>query len=80
MTISTEANPHLPEKVRPYWTANGKALDRFNKFCKADSRIDSILLPVYDGLTLIKWKDVGSATNGSNGSNGHNGHNGHNGD
>ena len=76
MTISTEANPHLPDKVRPYWTANGKALDRFNKFCKADSRIDSILLPVYDGLTLIKWKDVVSATNGSNGSNGHNGHNG----
>ncbi|KAI4103537.1 MAG: hypothetical protein L6R37_003754 [Teloschistes peruensis] len=56
MTISTEANPELPEKVRPYWTENGKALRRFNTFCKNDSRIDSILLPLYDGVTLIKWK------------------------
>ena len=56
MTVSTEANPELPEKVRPYWTENGKALRRFNIFCKNDARIDSILLPLYDGVTLIKWK------------------------
>ncbi|KAL8925530.1 MAG: hypothetical protein Q9208_003421 [Pyrenodesmia sp. 3 TL-2023] len=56
MTISTEANPELPAKVRPYWIENGKALRRFNTFCKNDPRIDSILLPLYDGVTLIKWK------------------------
>ncbi|KAL8904940.1 MAG: hypothetical protein Q9207_002934 [Kuettlingeria erythrocarpa] len=56
MTISTEANPTLPDKVRPYWTENGKALRSFNNFCKNDSRIDSVLLPLYDGVTLIKWK------------------------
>jgi len=56
MTISTDANPHLPEKVRPYWTENGKALRSFNNFCKNDPRIDTVLLPVYDGVTLIKWK------------------------
>ncbi|KAH9884334.1 O-methyltransferase [Xylariomycetidae sp. FL2044] len=56
MTISTESNPLLPEKVRPYWTENGKALRKFNTFCKNDGRIDTVLLPVYDGVTLIKWK------------------------
>ncbi|KAL5391861.1 hypothetical protein DPSP01_001150 [Paraphaeosphaeria sporulosa] len=56
MTISTEANPHLPGKVRPYWTECGKALKRFNNFCKNDPRIDTVLMPVYDGVTFIKWK------------------------
>ncbi|MCJ1379247.1 hypothetical protein MMC17_002347 [Xylographa soralifera] len=56
MTISTDANPILPDKVRPYWTECGKALRRFNTFCKNDPRIDTVLLPVFDGLTLIKWK------------------------
>ncbi|KAL8885720.1 MAG: hypothetical protein Q9215_006474 [Flavoplaca cf. flavocitrina] len=57
MTISTEANPLLPAKVRPYWTENGKALRSFNNFCKNDPRVDSVLLPLYDGVTLIKWKN-----------------------
>lgn len=57
MTISTEANPALPKELRPYWTECGKVLDRFNKFCKNEPRIDTIMLPVYDGLTLIKWKN-----------------------
>ena len=56
MTISTDANPQLPERVRPYWTECGKALIRFNTFVAKDPRIDSVLLPVYDGVTLIKWK------------------------
>lgn len=56
MTISADANPHLPEKVRPYWTANGVALRKFNLFCRNDPRIDTVLLPVYDGVSLIKWK------------------------
>ncbi|KAI9042660.1 O-methyltransferase [Aspergillus affinis] len=56
MTISADANPYLAEKSRAYWTANGIALRKFNTFCKRDDRIDSVLLPVYDGVTLIKWK------------------------
>lgn len=56
MTISTDANPELAAKVRPYWTECGKALRRFSTFCRRDPRIDTVLLPVYDGLTLIKWK------------------------
>lgn len=56
MTISTDANPNLPEKVRPYWTENGKALRKFNDFVRNDPRVDVVLLPLFDGVTLIKWK------------------------
>ncbi|KAI2635718.1 O-methyltransferase [Hypomontagnella submonticulosa] len=56
MTISTKSNPYLPDKVRPYWTECGKALAKFNTFCRNDPRIDTILLPVFDGVTLLKWK------------------------
>lgn len=56
MTISAKANPSLTDKERVYWTANGVALRRFNTFCKSEPRIDHLLLPVYDGVSLIKWK------------------------
>jgi predicted O-methyltransferase YrrM len=62
MTISEDANPYLPDKVRPYWTANGIALRKFNLFCRNDPRIDTVLLPLYDGVSLIKWNS--SASNG----------------
>ncbi|KAI8631699.1 O-methyltransferase [Xylariaceae sp. FL1651] len=55
MTISTDANPQLPAKVRPYWTENGKALRKFCDFCKDDERVDVVLLPLFDGVTWIKW-------------------------
>ncbi|KAK5626989.1 hypothetical protein RRF57_002704 [Xylaria bambusicola] len=50
-TISTEGNPQLPAKVRPYWTENGKALRKFCDFCKNDERVDVVLLPLFDGVT-----------------------------
>jgi predicted O-methyltransferase YrrM len=53
MTISTEVRLN---KNREYWTECGKALQRFSTFCKNDPRIDTILMPVYDGVTFIKWK------------------------
>ncbi|KAB8068498.1 O-methyltransferase [Aspergillus leporis] len=70
MTISTDANPYLPEKVRAYWTGNGIALRKFNTFCKSDPRIDTVLLPVYDGVTLIKWKPTIAKTLSNGASNG----------
>lgn len=67
MTISTDSNQTLCDKTRQYWIENGKALRRFNTFCKNDSRIDVLLLPVFDGLTLIKWRSpaVGEVMTGS---------------
>ena len=58
MTISPDYNPQLPERVRPYWTANGKALRKFNTFVRNDPRVDVVLLPVFDGLTLVKLKPL----------------------
>lgn len=56
MTISRDANPELTAKARSYWTECGEALRRFHTFCRSHDLIDTVLLPVFDGLTLIKWK------------------------
>ncbi|KAL8728428.1 MAG: hypothetical protein Q9166_005390 [cf. Caloplaca sp. 2 TL-2023] len=61
MTISTSANPELDNRVRPYWTECGKALRKFNEFVVNDPRVDVTMLPLFDGISLIKWKlDVAS--------------------
>lgn len=56
MTISTNANPELDDRVRPYWMQCGKALREFNKFVVQDARVDVTMLPLFDGVSLIKWK------------------------
>ncbi|KAI0465666.1 hypothetical protein F4859DRAFT_528276 [Xylaria cf. heliscus] len=45
MTISTDANPQLPAKVRPYWTENVKARNKLCEFRKGDERVDVVLIP-----------------------------------
>jgi predicted O-methyltransferase YrrM len=71
MTISADANPSLPSKVRPYWTENGKALRKFCDFCKNDERIDVVLLPLFDGVTWIKWAGSALPLNGQQTQNQH---------
>lgn len=56
MTISTSANPELNNSVRSYWTECGKALQKFNKYVVNDPRVDVTMLPVFDGVSMIKWK------------------------
>jgi len=56
MTISTAANQELDNAVRPYWTECGKALRTFNDFVVSDPRVDVTMLPVFDGVSMIKWK------------------------
>ena len=58
MTISPDANPYLADEPRAYWTECGKALRQLNTTLKNDARIDVVLLPVYDGVSLIKWKKL----------------------
>lgn len=43
--------PYLPENQR---TANGEAIARFNRFVAEDSRVEQVLIPLRDGVTLIK--------------------------
>lgn len=62
MTISTSANPELDNSVRPYWTECGKALQKFNEYVVNDPRVDVTMLPVFDGVSMIKWKVVSSNT------------------
>ncbi|MGL5939665.1 MAG: O-methyltransferase [Waterburya sp.] len=45
--------PYLPENQR---TANGEAIARFNRFVVEDPRVEQVLIPLRDGVTLIKRK------------------------
>ncbi|KAI9835616.1 MAG: hypothetical protein M1837_003705, partial [Sclerophora amabilis] len=56
LTIGKDTNPHLDDAVRPYWTECGKALDHFNKYVASDPRVDVTMLPLFDGVSQIKWK------------------------
>ena len=56
MTINTEVNPYLAKSVRGYWIECGKALRKFNTFVINDPRVDVTMPPVFDGVSMIKWK------------------------
>ena len=55
LTIGKDFNPYLEESMRPFWEESGDALRAFNKGLMEDSRIDVVLLPLFDGVTQIKW-------------------------
>jgi caffeoyl-CoA O-methyltransferase len=42
---------YLPEAQR---TANGEAIAQFNRVVAADPRVEQVLLPIRDGVTLIR--------------------------
>lgn len=46
-----QGQPYLSEAER---TANGKAIAEFNSTVAADKRVEQVLLPVRDGLTIIR--------------------------
>ncbi len=46
-----QGQPYLDEQQR---TANGIAIARFNSFITKDHRIEQVMLPIRDGLTLIR--------------------------
>ena len=41
-------------------TANGAAITRFNDVVAADPRVEQVMLPVRDGLTLVRRLGTGS--------------------
>ena len=49
-------NPYLDRVMRPFWETNGEALRVFNKDLVEDPRIDVTILPLFDGVTQIKWR------------------------
>ena len=48
-----QGQPYLAESQR---TENGKAIARFNRFVADDPRVEQVLIPIRDGLTIIKRK------------------------
>ncbi|VEP14426.1 Caffeoyl-CoA O-methyltransferase [Hyella patelloides LEGE 07179] len=48
-----QGQPYLPQEQR---TANGKAIARFNHFVAEEPRVEQVLVPIRDGLTIIKRK------------------------
>ncbi len=49
-----QGQPYLSEAER---TANGKAIAEFNRVVAADRRVEQVLLPVRDGLSIIRRLD-----------------------
>jgi len=56
LTMGKNFNPYLDRVMRPFWETNGEALRVFNKGLMEDPRIDVIILPLFDGVTQIKWR------------------------
>lgn len=48
-----QGQPYLSEESR---TENGQAIAEFNRFVAEDPRVEQVLIPIRDGLTLIKRK------------------------
>ena len=46
-----QGQPYLPEDQR---LENGRAIARFNRFVVEDPRVEQVMIPIRDGLTLIK--------------------------
>ena len=65
LTIGKDVSPSLSNAVRPYWTACGAALAQFNDFMVKDDRVDVTVLPLFDGISQIKWKSAPHRQNNS---------------
>ena len=48
-----QGQPYLPPEQR---TANGEGIAQFNRFVAEDYRVEQVLLPLRDGLTIIRRK------------------------
>ena len=48
-----QGQPYLSEEVQ---TENGKAIAHFNRFVTEDPRVEQVMIPIRDGLTIIKRK------------------------
>ncbi|ROW17648.1 hypothetical protein VPNG_00858 [Cytospora leucostoma] len=57
LSVGADAAPWLNDHVRPYWLSCGEALNRFNNDIVKDKRVDVLILPLFDGVTQIRWKD-----------------------
>ena len=55
--MGSEFNPYLDPLRKPFWETIGEAMREVNKHYREDPRVDVLMLPVFDGVTQIKWKE-----------------------
>lgn len=48
-----QGHPYLPKEEQ---TENGQAIARFNRFVAEDPRVEQVMIPLRDGVTIIKRK------------------------
>lgn len=53
--MGNEFNTTTEKIRRPFWEANGETLRKLNKSFIDDPRIDTLILPLFDGVTQLKW-------------------------
>jgi caffeoyl-CoA O-methyltransferase len=46
-----QGHPWLPEPPSPH----GRAIAEFNRVLAEEPRVEQVLLPLRDGLTLVRW-------------------------
>jgi hypothetical protein len=56
MSIGKDCAPWLNDHVRGYWQNCGEALDEFNTNIVKNPSVNVLILPLFDGITQIKWK------------------------
>ena len=54
--MGDEFNPSMEQMRRPFWAAQGETMRKLNESFLKDPRIDTLLLPLFDGITQIKWR------------------------
>lgn len=57
LTMGNEFNPSLEERWRPFWETAGEELRTVNREFLEDPRVDTLMLPLFDGVTQMKWKE-----------------------
>lgn len=55
--MGNELNPYLEPLRRPFWETAGEEMREVNKVFREDPRVDTLMLPLFDGVTQIKWKE-----------------------
>ena len=54
--MGNEFNTFTEKIRRPFWEGCGETLREVNKSFLNDPRIDTLILPLFDGVTQIKWR------------------------
>ncbi|KZL74856.1 sam-dependent o-methyltransferase [Colletotrichum incanum] len=60
LSVGADCAPWINDHIRQYWLSCGQALHEFNTRIVQDPRVDVLILPVFDGITQIKWSNPSS--------------------